>query len=90
MAHIKTLPYNHFDPCKPTLRITYHSNGTKTEQRNPLRPTPSLEMGQRFRDMAAQTIDRLERDIVVKRTKGEYDSYDMTRNQYIEEPHKEI
>lgn len=89
MAYLKSLLYNHFDPSKPTIRITYHSNGTKTE-RNLRTKTPNKQLASRFSRISGEMGERLEKGIGIKYSKGENDEYDWSRNKRkLEDAHKE-
>jgi hypothetical protein len=82
--NIPKLPYNHRDSCKPTTRITYHSDGTKTVT-HPREHTPDpfgAELFQAKLPIVAQALEK--GDLQYTRVRGEYDNYDMTRNKRVE------
>ncbi len=80
MPYLKKLPYNHFNPTKPQLRIVYHANGTKTETR--LEPKPDSYQAKRFEEQQKEVAKRLDPS-TFPLVKGEFDQYDGSRNKRV-------
>lgn len=73
MAYLKKLPYNHFNPTKPQVRIVYHANGSKTETKLEAKPDPyQAELHKRICEEACTRLN----PHTFHNVKGEFDQYD--------------